>query len=154
MNLIYSIDFFYEKDCLNQLIIASRRCFYGAEGTAEDLLGVLCEANGRSMHGSMELFAKVNNAHQKLAVLVDPFSQEIYFPTHASSNRECFWINYGKVRHVKSVDQGTQVEFQSGALLSVNCSKRVILRQMQRCDKLLKSLGNPYEKINALVHVI
>ena len=124
---------------------------YGAHQTNETLLSLLCESNGRSVNGSKELFAKVNEAHQKLAVLVNPAKQEIFFPTFAANNKKCIWINYGRIRRIEHYqDHDCLVHFKNDSQLVVHCSVRVVSRQMKRCMKLLDSLCNPYEQINEI----
>lgn len=155
MRLIQQIEFFYQEEINHQLILCSQGSLHGAQRSAADLLEILCEANGRSVQGSMDLFAKVNHAHQKLAVLVDPSSQEIYFPTHSPENSQCIWVNYGKVKHVTKVHGNhCLISFYSGTVFEVPCSVRVIRRQLQRCQRLLDSLHNPYEQINDLFYQI
>ena len=151
MKLIQEIDFFY-YDQMRELVVLEHESFLlGAHQSSEELLSLLCEANGRTVIGSMELFAKVNQAHQKLAVLVNPSQEEIYFPTHASNNCECIWLNYGKIQRIE-VYQKNQclIHFKSGTQLVVACSNRVVSKQMKRCANLLNSLCNPYEQINDL----
>lgn len=151
MRLIQGIDFFYHEDTRNLLIIGCRDFLYGAQCSSDDLLSMLCEAHGRSVKGSMELFAKINHAHQKLAVLVNPSAQEIYFPTHASTNQSCIWVNFGRISHFEtSQNNQCMIHFNNGSKLAVSCSARVVARQMKRCSRLLNSLCNPYEKINEL----
>lgn len=152
MNALKGIDYFYNDRIKNQVIIASGGLLYASHGKTNDLLELLCEANGRSLSGSVSLFSKVNNSHQKSGVLVNPYQQEIYFPTHADKNEACIWINYG---HISRLSTGQYNEciivFDSGAALQVKCSKRVIQRQMKRCLCVLKSLCNPYEIISEMV---
>ena len=151
MKLIQGIDFFYHDHNRNLVILGYQELMCGAQQSSADLLSLLCEANGRSVKGSMELFAKINQAHQKLAVLVNPARQEIYFPTHAASNSRCIWLNYGRIQRIE-VDEENQcvVHFTDDSQLTVSCSVRVVSRQMERCRNLLDSLGNPYEQINDL----
>ncbi len=151
MKLIQGIDFFYYDQIRGLVILEHEGFLLGAQQSSEGLLSLLCEANGRTVIGSMELFAKVNQAHQKLAVLVSPSQKEIYFPTHASNNKECIWVNYGRIHRIE-VYQKNQclIHFKSGTQLVVSCSVRVVSKQMKRCAKLLDSLCNPYEQINVL----
>lgn len=149
--MICSIDYFYYDELKDIVVLGSRNRLYAKDGDTEDLLNMLCESNGRSLYGSIELFCKCNNAHQKPAVLVNPNVQEIYFPTHAKNNAECIWINYGKIIYFTSVGNRCMIEFAGGGSIVVNCSRKVIKNQMNRCEHLLKSLCNPYEVLNESV---
>lgn len=147
--MLCSIDYFYYDSTRNVLILGSKGRMYAQKGKAEDLLTMLCEANGRNLQGSISLFQKCNNAHQKAAVLVNPHLQEIYFPTHAGSNEDCIWINYGKVEKLTALStRSCRIDFVLGGSICVKCSRKVIRKQMQRCDHLLKSLYNPYETLS------
>ena len=151
MRTMVAIDYFYHDDVRNILVAGDRGLVYLSDCSTDDLLTVLCESHGRSVNGSMELFAKINQAHQKLAVLVNPASQEIYFPTHASSNKACIWLNCGRIQRVEAVEKShCMITFSDGSTFKVLCSSRVVVRQMKRCNKLLNSLCNPYDQINEL----
>ena len=151
MKLIQGIDFFYYDQTTGLAFLGYDNLLFGSPQSSEELISLLCEANGRTVIGSMELFAKVNQAHQKLAVLVNPSQDEIYFPTHASNNRKCIWVNYGKIQRIEAYQKNQSlVHFKSGTQLVVACSNRVVSKQMKRCANLLNSLCNPYEQINDL----
>lgn len=147
------IEFFYKDHHKNQLVVCYKGKISTSNRSLSSLMDYLCERCGRSVAGSMELYAKFNNAHQKLAVLVNPDRNEIYFPTYAPSNEKCIWINYGQISKVKS-DEDHQgiVQFQSGIELETGCSLRVIRRQMKRCEYLLKQLGNPYDALEQFLY--
>ncbi len=152
MKALKSIDYFYNDSLRNQVIIGSDGLLYASAGKTDDLLELLCEANGRNLNGSLMLFSKVNHSHQKSGVLVNPNQQEIYFPTHAAGNPACIWINYGHIfKLTTSPFNECVIHFDSGALLQVHCSRRVIQRQMIRCQRVLKSICNPYEIISEMV---
>ena len=151
MKLIQGIDFFYYDQVKGLTVLGHDGFLFGAQQSSAELLSLLCEANGRSVIGSMELFAKVNQAHQKLAVLVSPSQEEIYFPTHASNNPNCIWVNYGRIQRIEVYHENQcLVHFKSGTQLAVSCSARVVSKQRKRCANLLDSLCNPYEQINDL----
>ena len=151
MKLIQGIDFFYYDQVKGLTVLGHDGFLFGAHQSSAELLSLLCEANGRSVIGSMELFAKVNQAHQKLAVLVSPSQEEIYFPTHASNNPNCIWVNYGRIQRIEVYHENQcLVHFKSGTQLAVSCSARVVSKQRKRCANLLGSLCNPYEQINDL----
>ncbi|MBQ4342443.1 MAG: competence protein ComK [Erysipelotrichaceae bacterium] len=155
MKALKGIDYFYNDTLRNQVIIGSGGLLYASSGKAENLLELLCEANGRSLSGSISLFSKVNRSHQKSGVLVNPNQQEIYFPTHAGNNAACIWINYGHINKLTAAPfNECIIHFDSGAMLQVKCSRRVIQRQMKRCLCVLKSLCNPYEIISEMVSPI
>jgi competence transcription factor ComK len=151
VKLIQGIDFFYYDQVKGLTVLGHDGFLFGAQQSSAELLSLLCEANGRSVIGSMELFAKVNQAHQKLAVLVCPSQEEIYFPTHASNNPNCIWVNYGRIQRIEVYHENQcLVHFKSGTQLAVSCSARVVSKQRKRCANLLGSLCNPYEQINDL----
>ncbi len=153
--MLCSIDYFYYDSDRDVLILGSKGRLYAQKGNDEDLLTMLCEANGRHLQGSIALFQKCNNAHQKAAVLVNPQTQEIYFPTHARSNQDCIWINYGRIEKLRSISGvSCCIEFASGGSICVKCSRKVIRNQMNRCEHLLKSLCNPYESLNETIVMI
>lgn len=142
------IDFIYDDPKYHHVMIGYQGKLYGVKKSIDEILKILCEANGRDVNGSIELFKRKTDAHQKAAVLVDPMKEEFYFPTHAKDNSMCIWINYGRVKHVTSDDnERSIVVFKSGHMLYLDCSLKVIRRQIKRCQHLLDTLCNPYELI-------
>lgn len=149
MNILTGIDFFYENRKNHTAIIGYKGQLYGTEKTVDEILMILCEANGRHVKGSKLLFAKATQGHQKLGVLVNPDKEEIYFPTHAAINNECIWINYGKIESVHPFENGhCRIVFKSGDEVEASCTIRAVKGQMKRCRMVLNSLGNPYEMMN------
>ena len=65
MRTMVAIDYFYHDDVRNILVAGDRGLVYLSDCSTDDLLTVLCESHGRSVNGSMELFAKINQANSE-----------------------------------------------------------------------------------------
>ena len=109
--------------------------------TAIEYLEKRCIENGSTLEGRMDAFCSLLNVHQKPCVLISEITEEMWMPTLGISNPECSWICFNAILKVKGIDdQTTSILFEDGTTIEINCNRRVIIKQMNRCKEFLDCL--------------
>ena len=90
-----------------------------------------CEYYGSTYNGRIKAAQKILNYSYKLPLLVEESEKLIFFPTKASTDKDCAWINHNYVlSREKSGKNYTKVVFQNGIelefkMLDVMVSRRI-----------------------------
>ena len=108
-----------------------------------ELIDEMCIYYGSSLKGRIEAINQTLSIKQKAPVLISEVLEIIYFPTLSYKHKDCEWINYNQILHVKSAGLNkTKIEFISGYAYEIDINSRIIKNQIKRCEEYLNILRN------------
>lgn len=120
---------------------------YTVTKQSSEVMMWLCSENAVSFNASRLACAKLLDIRQKPPVCISLMDACIYFPTEGVESKTCSWINYRYIESLKTVGKHkTQIVFRRGLRRIVDVDRRVLVKQMKRCEKLL-SRKIDYEKL-------
>lgn len=96
------------------------------------LLQHLCIINGSSLDGRVKSFKYLTTSRVKPCIMIK--ESAIYMPTMSSSNQECEYVLYNRIVWIRKEGYKSLVLFDNGYKLIVNCSYKVLRKQLKRCD--------------------
>lgn len=95
-----------------------------------------CEYYGSTYEGRVKAAQKILNFSYKLPLLVEETERIIFFPTKASINKECCWINHNFVTKREKCGKNIKVQFQNGLEEEFEISKLSFENQLMRANML------------------
>lgn len=119
---------------------------------ASKMIYGLAHSYYRPVLSTMKLIEEKHGYHQKIPVLIE-FDRLLLFPTVSMKDPSCCWVNYYCVADVKGTKKKTQLSFYDHNILderrkvcfsyALNVDKRVITRQMKRCQEIHSRMVKP-----------
>ena len=98
----------------------------------------LCLICGSTLSGRINAFNKIINSKQKACIMVS--ENIIFIPTMSIKNAECQYIQYNRIVRVKGIKNKTNILFDNGNKITVDCSYRTLQKQIKRCDLFVERL--------------
>lgn len=138
----------YSRDKRKTVLVDVNGKSYTIKKSPVWLLKKMVCLGGSSYEGRLKSFKQLTNSVQKPCVLVNERKGTIYIPTTKDTNKECYWLNYNDIFDYKSKGNGTAIYFSNGVVVEVPVDRRVIKKQMDRCQQFMTLL-----KQNTLINV-
>ncbi len=110
--------------------------------TPVQILEQRCLKYGSTMRGRMEAACMLLGIRQKPPVLISEATGEIWFGTTSMKDKSCEWYSYHHLLHIVSRNGRTEVLFMNGISVETDTDVRILRRQMERCEHLLRILSD------------
>lgn len=106
-------------------------------------LARLCMKHGSTFEGRIDACKKSLNIKQKAPLLISELTNEIWFPTLSSTNKDNIWINYNEIIDITSLNNNESlITFKNGYKYKISINIRIIRKQIQRCKEYIELLNN------------
>lgn len=111
-------------------------------GKCIQILDYMCKHYGSSYQGRKAAVCSFLHIYQKAPILISEEQSIIVFPSQATEDPECVWVNYSFLKEVKKHDEeATTFVFKNDTELQVAMNYRSAIRQIQRCNLYLYMMG-------------
>lgn len=101
-----------------------------------EILEENCEYYGSTYDGRIKAAQRILNFSYKLPLLIEESENIIFFPTKASTSKDCCWINHNFVKKREKSGKNTKVLFKNGVEEEFNISKLSFENQLLRASML------------------
>ncbi len=99
-----------------------------------------CLSNGSTLEGRMKSFNFILNTRQKPCILISDIKAELLIPLNSIKSKNNILINYYSIKSVSGEGNITEIEFINNKKEIFDFNKRIILKQIKRCDLFLKKI--------------
>lgn len=126
----------------NKTVLRFHNEYVFFDGRPTDYLAKECLLRGSSMEGRIASFKYLTDTRQKPAVLVSELTNHIYFPSESPKRSTCLWLLYNDIVRVDKIDYANSlVTFVNSDKIVAGVNKRVIDKQIKRCELFLRKLN-------------
>lgn len=101
-----------------------------------EILEENCEYYGSTYDGRIKAAQKILNFSYKIPLLIEESEKIIFFPTKASSSKDCCWINHNYVKLREKNGKNTKITFENGVEIELKISKLSFENQLLRAGML------------------
>lgn len=117
--------------------------------TPHQLLRRACLENWSTYEGRRESIKHHFGFKRKVPIPINPHKLLFAFPTHSPEDFACNWIFYSHVQTIlpqptlsKNADQEATIRFQNGHQLTLDVSRYVLQKQLERTGMCVWKFGN------------
>ncbi len=100
-----------------------------------DYLKQFCLYKAATYQGRKSAMLTLTNYRQKLPIYIG--KDIFYFPIFGSKASENYWVCYNFITEVKNRDGASEIHFTGDFKYLIPTNKRIIIRQMKRCENYL-----------------
>ena len=114
-------------------------CSYIVNKSSKRIIDDSCKYFGSSYQGRFDGSKKILNMNYKLPILIEEFSDIIFFPTCSPRFEHSLWISYNNIKEYLKYENGSKIIFNSDKEIILKTSYYSIENQIFR-SAMLESL--------------
>ena len=114
-------------------------CSYVVNRSSKRIIDDSCKYFGSSYQGRFDGSKQILNMNYKLPILIEEFSNIIFFPTSSPRFEHSLWISYNNIKEYSKCENGSKVIFNSNREIVLKTSYYSIENQIFR-SAMLESL--------------
>ena len=120
-------------------------CSYIVNKSSKDIIDDSCRYFGSSYQGRFEGTKRILNMNYKLPILIEEFSNLIFFPTSSPRFGYSLWISFNNIKEYLKIADGSRIIFNNNKEISLKTSYYSIENQIFRSamlDSLIRRRRN------------
>ena len=118
---------------------------YVVDKSANSIINESCNYFGSSYQGRCDGSRKILNMNYKLPIVIDDFSNLIFFPTSSPRFGQCIWISLNNISKYVKIEGMSRIEFYNDVCVELDISYYSLENQIFRAtmlDSLLRKRRN------------